>query len=97
MVDKLNEENISLNYFFNIDGIGHKFIQDQISFYNINNALESEILQLQKNYGISKGPQWPQGLHGIYAQHGIKCFAITSQSLDVHHTPEDTFALLDVD
>lgn len=57
MVDKLNEENISLNYFFNIDGIGHKFIQDQISFYNINNALESEILQLQKNYDISKGPQ----------------------------------------
>jgi len=65
MVDKLNEENISLNYFFNIDGIGHKFIQDQISFYNINNALESEILQLQKTMAYLKDLNGLKGYMGF--------------------------------
>jgi len=94
LLDRLNEENINLKYFFNIDGIGHKLIQDQISFYNVKEEIKTRVLKVQKDYGISEGPQWPQGLHGILAQAGTKCCAISSQSLDIHHTPKDNFDLL---
>ena len=93
-LEKINEEGINLKYFFNIDGIGHKIIHDQISFYNIPEEIKAKISNIQEYYGIYEGPQWPQGIHRILSKTGTKCFAIASQSLDIHHTPKDTFNLL---
>ena len=93
-LERIKEEEINLKYFFNIDGIGHKIIEEQISFYNIHEELKSKISNIQEYYGIYEGPQWPQGIHSVLAQKGTKCFALTSQSLDIHHTPKDSFNLL---
>jgi len=93
-LEKIKEEGINLKYFFNIDGIGHKIIQEQISFYTIPEDIKVKILNIQEYYGIYEGPQWPQGIHGMLSQTGTKCFAIASPSLDIHHTPKDTFDLL---
>ncbi|MHA2127343.1 MAG: M28 family peptidase [Promethearchaeota archaeon] len=93
-IDKVNDAGIILKYFFNIDGIGHKRIEDQISFYNMEEQLKTKILNLQEDYEIIEGSQWFQGLHAVFAQTGTTCLALSSQSLGIHHTPKDRFDLL---
>ena len=96
-INQLKVEGKELIQFINIDAIGHFVIPDTISFYNWQDEEKSSCMKKIANECIiEEGDQWFQGEHVIFMNQGVKCITFSvGKSLDIHHTPQDVFELLD--
>lgn len=94
-------DEIGLN--INIDGAGYRKGKSQFSFYDLPEGIEKMIKNVINKYEeIEEGPQWVQGDHSIFIQHGCPAIAISSQwfienidSQDITHTPKDNISIVD--
>jgi len=84
--------------FINVDGVGHWIIPDKVAFYNFSDDQKNKILKLIEPFlGKCEGEQWPEGLHYPLSFLNIPCITISAgESLDIHHTPKDTFDYLNL-
>ena len=87
-----------IRLFINVDGVGHWIISDKVAFYNFLDDQKTKILKLiEPILGNCEGEQWPQGLHYPLSFQNISCITISAgESLDIHHTPNDTFDYLNL-
>jgi aminopeptidase YwaD len=86
----------------NIDGAGYKEGKTAFSLFNLPGALKKKAKEVMNKFtGIIEGPQWPQGDHSIFIQHGRPAIAITSKwfldniDQDITHTPKDNMSIVD--
>lgn len=100
MANQKNFENIIMN--INIDGVGYKEGKSSFSFFDLPDYMQRVAGKLvEDNPELVEGPQWPQGDHSIFLQHGIPAIAVTSQwfmenmeTQDITHTPKDNLTIV---
>ena len=88
-------DDIILN--INIDGAGYHQGSSAFSFFDLNNGLKTQVLNVLEGFeGITEGAQWVQGDHSIFIQQNVPAIAVSSSwfidhidEQDITHTPKD--------
>ncbi|MGD9782556.1 MAG: M28 family metallopeptidase [Kiritimatiellia bacterium] len=80
----------------NVDAAGSKGSTTHVSAYHLDEARQGWLdAEIAKYAGISRGPEWVEGDHSVFAFQGVPCLAVTSSDLregvmKISHTPKDT-------
>lgn len=87
----------------NVDAAGSKGSTTHVSAYNLDEARQGWLdAEIAKHAGISRGPEWVEGDHSVFAFQGVPCLAVTSSDLregvmKISHTPQDVREGVDPD
>jgi aminopeptidase YwaD len=98
-LDYIKENKRIIKAVINIDSPGCRDSQNAVSFYNIDEKRQEELLGKTQN--LIKGVDWFAGDHAMFAFQGIPCIAATSGNLfeiaiRYTHTERDTKEIVDL-
>ena len=87
----------------NIDGAGYREGPSAYSFYELPDGLRALAVETFAHFsGLTEGPAWPQGDHGIFLFNGRPAIALSSlwftsniDSQEITHTPADNLGIVD--